>query len=101
MVMNELLLPDLFTLLDSLDWGISIFDENGKFLWVNRYVLKCSGRPRKFYEGKSVYDFQSLGILDTPVCSEVFRLKKKVINRCICSIPEVFQDRGTAHLRTE
>ena len=75
MVMNELLLPDLFTLLDSLDWGISIFDENGKFLWVNRYVLKCSGRPRKFYEGKSVYDFQSLGILDTPVCSEVFRLK--------------------------
>ncbi|WP_320937496.1 sigma-54 interaction domain-containing protein [Enterocloster lavalensis] len=78
MVMNELLLPDLFTLLDSLDWGISFIDENGKFLWVNRYVLKCSGRPRKFYEGKSVYDFQSLGILDTPVCSEVFRLKKKV-----------------------
>ena len=31
--MNEFLLPDLFTLLDSLDWGISIFDENGKFLW--------------------------------------------------------------------
>ncbi len=78
MVENELLLPDLFTLLDSLDWGISIFDENGKFLWVNRYVLKCSGRPRKFYDGKSVYDFKNLGILNAPVCSEVFRLKKKV-----------------------
>ena len=78
MVMNELLLPDLFTLLDSLDWGISIFDENGKFLWVNRYVLKVQRTSQEiFTRGKSVYDFQSLGILDTPVCSEVFRLKRR------------------------
>ena len=75
---KELFLPDLFTLLDSLEWGISIFDENGNFLWVNRYVLKCSGRPRRFYEGKSVYDFQSMGILDVPVCSQVFQQKKAV-----------------------
>lgn len=74
---NELLLPDLFTLLDSLEWGISIFDENGKFLWVNRYVLKCSGRARKFYDDKTVYDFQSLGIFNAPVCTEVFETKKK------------------------
>lgn len=75
---NELLLPDVFTLLDSLDWGISIFDENGYFLWVNRYVLRCSGRSRKFYEGKSISDFMEMGIFNAPVCSEVFRTKKKV-----------------------
>lgn len=31
----------------------------------------------------------------------IFRLKKAVINRFICSIPEVFQNRGTARRHTE
>ena len=78
MSMSDLLLPDLFSLLDALDWGVSIFDEKGKFLWVNRYVTKCSGRPRRFYEGKSVMDFKNLHILDEPICTKVFKEKKKI-----------------------
>ncbi len=74
---NELLIPDVFTLLDSVEWGVSIFDGDGKFVWVNRYVLQCSGRSRKFYDDKTVYDFQNLGILNAPVCSEVLKTKKK------------------------
>lgn len=77
---NELLLPDMFTLLDSMEWGVSIFDENGYFLWVNRYVLKCSGRSRKFYEGKSIYDFIEQKIFDAPVCIETFKTKKKAVH---------------------
>jgi len=84
---NELQLPDLFTLLDTLDWGISVFGEDGRFLWVNRYVLKCSGRTRKFYQGKTAEDFQELGILNIPICSEVYKVKKK-LTHMQCSYTE-------------
>lgn len=73
-------MPDLFSLVDSLDWGISIFDEHGKFVWVNRYVLNVSGRPRKFFLGKSPADIKSLGILDVPVATQVLETGRKEIH---------------------
>lgn len=78
MGISDLPLPDIYSLLDALDWGVSIFDEKGNFLWVNRYVTKCSGRPRRFYKGKSVMDFKNLKILDEPICTKVFKEKKKI-----------------------
>lgn len=62
--------------LDCLDVGISIFDEKGTFLFVNRYVLNASGRPRSDYLGKTVDDFRKMGILDNPVISEVIKTKQ-------------------------
>ncbi len=74
---DALSLPDMKTLLDSLDWGISIFDNEGRFLFVNRYVLQTSGRGRQDYEGRTVFDFKESGFINHPVVSLVYRSKKK------------------------
>ena len=63
----------LFSLLDCLDIGISIFDKNGKFLFVNRYNLKASGRSRNDFIGQTTKDFYEQGILNYPVAAEVVK----------------------------
>ena len=78
MDISKMPMTDVFALLDSLDWGISIFDENGRFLYVNRYVLKCSGRSRKFYYGKTVYDLQNTGIVNKTVVTQALAQKRKI-----------------------
>lgn len=75
---SNIKLSELLQLLDTLDWGISIFDKEGRFLWINRYVVRRSGRNRTEYIGKSVHDFHSEGILDVPVIEEALREKKSI-----------------------
>jgi len=76
--MSDFNLPSLSTVLDNIDIGISIFDNEGRFLFVNRAVLNISGRSRKDFLGRTVYDFQREGILDVPVVPAVYETKKPI-----------------------
>lgn len=71
-------LLSLTTLMDHLEVGVTVFDANGKFLYVNRHSLQASGRSRSDYEGRTVYDLYREGIFNQPVITEVIETKKPV-----------------------
>ena len=81
MVNSRMSLDDLSsvtTVLDHLDIGVTIFDANGKFLFVNRGSLHMSGQSRSFYENQTIFDLYKKGVFNHPVCTEVIRTKKPV-----------------------
>lgn len=81
MVNSRMNLDDLSsvtTVLDHLDIGVTIFDANGKFLFVNRGSLHMSGQSRSFYENQTIFDLYKKGVFNHPVCTEVMRTKKPV-----------------------
>ena len=65
----------LFSALDCLGFGVSIFDHQGQFLFVNRYNLRVSGRSRQDFIGQSTNDFYDKGILSYPVAAEVVKTR--------------------------
>lgn len=69
MVNSRMSLDDLSsvtTVLDHLDIGVTIFDANGKFLFVNRGSLHMSGQSRSFYENQTILIFIKRAFLTTP-----------------------------------
>lgn len=71
-------LPELENIFDNIDMGITIFDDKGTFLWVNRAVLQYTGRSRKDYLNYTVYDYIRRGIYTESAVDKVYRTKRTV-----------------------
>lgn len=64
--------------LDTLDMGISVYDNKGNFLFVNSYMLKYSDYTRREYLTKNAYDLEKEGVIDRSIVDEVYKTKKEV-----------------------
>ena len=64
--------------LDTLDFGVSVYDDQGNFLFVNSHMLKDSDFSRREYLTKNAYDLQKEGIIDRSIVDMVYREKREV-----------------------
>lgn len=61
--------------LNKLKVGISIFDDNGTFLYVSNEILRTSGRSRADYIGKNIHEFIEKGIYEKSIVDIVYQTK--------------------------
>ena len=61
--------------LNKLKVGISIFDDNGTFLYVSNEILRTSGRSRADYIGKHIHEFIEKGIYEKSIVDIVYQTK--------------------------
>ena len=66
----------IIDILDNLDAGIIIFDNNGNFLFMNTVMINWRNIPRKEYMKMNVHDFNN--VLDVCVFDLVCSSKKRV-----------------------
>ena len=78
-------MPELGNVLDNLNFGITIIDSTGRYLFVNKTLLAYTGRSRKDYINRTVYDFIRDGIYDKSAADMVLRTKQ-IVSRLHTSV---------------